>query len=302
MKKNCLRTLLVSSALTALLCVTALAANVGGGTVTASALNMRSEPNTNCSITTVAPRGSSLILKEKVSDGWYKVWYKGFEGYMSADYIAVSETLDSEFGTGTIQGTTVRMRDGASLSSNTLGYYNTGTQMKILGVSGMWYKVSYNGQTGYVSSDYMTISTGSSNNSTTNSNTTPSTDASTIGEQVVATAKKYLGVPYVWAGTSPSGFDCSGFVYYVYRELGYSINRTAASIYYNGTAVDRSALQPGDVICFTNSGYSYIGHVGIYIGNGQFIHASSGSGQVVISDLSSSYYDSHYYGARRIVS
>ena len=112
----------------------------------------------------------------------------------------------------------------------------------------------------------------------------------------------YLGVPYVWAGTSPSGFDCSGFVYYVYKECGYSINRTAESIYSNGTYVEKSQLQVGDTVHFTSgSNSNYIGHVGIYIGDGQFIHASSGVGRVVISDLSSTYYLNNYYGARRII-
>jgi cell wall-associated NlpC family hydrolase len=92
---------------------------------------------------------------------------------------------------------------------------------------------------------------------------------------------KYLGTGYVWAGTSPNGFDCSGFVYYVYKECGYSINRTAATIYENGVSVEKLDLQVGDVICFSTT-YSWgIGHVGIYIGNNEFIHSSSAHGGVV---------------------
>jgi cell wall-associated NlpC family hydrolase len=112
----------------------------------------------------------------------------------------------------------------------------------------------------------------------------------------------FLGVKYVYGGTSPSGFDCSGLVYYCYRHFGYSVNRTASGLAYNGTAVSSSELQPGDVILFTAQDGNYIGHTGIYIGNGQFIHAPHTGDVVKISSLSSTYYTNHYWGARRIVS
>ena len=115
------------------------------------------------------------------------------------------------------------------------------------------------------------------------------------------TAKKYLGYPYVYGGMSPSGFDCSGFVNYVYKLCGYSMNRVASSIYYgNGVYVNKSDLQLGDLVFFSNSSDS-VGHVGIYIGNNQFIHASSSTVGVIISDLGSSYYLAHYVGAKRLI-
>lgn len=120
------------------------------------------------------------------------------------------------------------------------------------------------------------------------------------GQKIVDTAMLYLGTPYVWGGTTERGFDCSGFVQYVYKECGYTINRTAADIYENGTYVEKANLEIGDAICFSSHTES-IGHVGIYIGNGQFIHASSGSGCVIISELSEDYYTARYIGARHIV-
>ncbi|PKM74053.1 MAG: hypothetical protein CVU91_03145 [Firmicutes bacterium HGW-Firmicutes-16] len=120
------------------------------------------------------------------------------------------------------------------------------------------------------------------------------------GQKIVDTAMLYLGTPYVWGGTSEKGFDCSGFVQYVYKECGYTINRTAADIYENGTYVEKENLEIGDAICFSSHTES-IGHVGIYIGNEQFIHASSGSGCVIISDLSEDYYTNRYIGSRHIV-
>jgi len=109
-------------------------------------------------------------------------------------------------------------------------------------------------------------------------------------------AKQYLGVPYVWAGQGPSGFDCSGFVYYVYSNFGIKVPRMADEQYYSGEVV--SKLQPGDLVFFTTyePGPS---HVGIYIGNNNFIHASSAAGEVTITSLSAPYYSSRYLGARR---
>jgi cell wall-associated NlpC family hydrolase len=124
---------------------------------------------------------------------------------------------------------------------------------------------------------------------------------SATGQQIVNYAEQFLGVSYVYGGTSPSGFDCSGLVYYCYSHYGYRINRTAAGLSYNGVSVSSSNLQPGDVVLFNDGSGSYIGHCGIYIGGGSFIHAPHTGDVVKISSLSSSYYASHYAGARRIV-
>ena len=292
-----LKVITAATVLTGILAGTAFASSIGGATVNATTLNFRSAANTGSQILATAPQGSAVVVAQIQSDNWYKVVYKGTVGYMSGDYLTYSEEITGSFGTGNIYGDYVRMRTGPSLTSSIIGTYPRGTKMTVTGVSGAWYKVSYNGTVGYVHSDYFALNGGVSE-----LYDNPSSASSiSAGEVIVETAKKYLGVPYVYGGSSPSGFDCSGFVNYVYKECGYSINRTAASIYQNGVAVDRSNLQPGDVICFTNSSSSDIGHVGIYIGDGQFIHASSSGSDVRIDSLSTSYYTNHYYGARRIV-
>ena len=270
----------------------ASAASVGGAVVDATALNLRSEPSLQSSILTTASSGAAVTVYENPGNGWYGVNYGGVSGYMSSEYLSFSEELNTELGTGSVNGTEVRLRDGAGYSAGTLGYYNSGTSLSITGVSREWLKVSVNGVSGYMHSDYITL---------TGSVSTSGESASTsIGQTVVDNSYQYLNVPYVWAGTSPRGFDCSGLVYYVFTELGYKVNRTAASLYQNGTAVERANLVPGDIICFSNGSYSYIGHVGIYVGNNNFIHASSGTGYVIVSSLSENYYNNHYYGARRI--
>lgn len=113
-------------------------------------------------------------------------------------------------------------------------------------------------------------------------------------------ARQFMGVPYVWAGRSPGGFDCSGFVFYVFDQMGYGLPRMADGQFEVGIPVSRRELQPGDLVFFSTyePGPS---HVGIYLGNDQFIHASSGAGYVTVTSLSSSYYRERYIGARRII-
>jgi peptidoglycan DL-endopeptidase CwlO len=112
---------------------------------------------------------------------------------------------------------------------------------------------------------------------------------------VVGIAMQYLGVPYVWGGASPSGFDCSGFSMYVYAQVGVSLPHHAASQYGMGTPVSKDQLQAGDLVFFNG-----LGHMGIYIGGGQFIHAPHTGDVVKISSLSDSWYASTWVGGRRL--
>ncbi len=112
---------------------------------------------------------------------------------------------------------------------------------------------------------------------------------------VVGVAMQYLGVPYVWGGASPSGFDCSGLVMYAFARVGVSLPHNAAMQYGYGSPVSRAMLAPGDLVFFNG-----LSHVGIYIGGGQFIHSPHTGDVVKISSLSDSWYSSTYYGARRL--
>ena len=196
---------------------------------------------------------------------------------MSADYLSFSETMDLT-AQGWVDGSDVRMRAAAGTDSEIVRVTTYGESVEILGVDGEWYKVSAGGKTGYIRGDYVSF---------TEPDPSEAPAAGSIGEQIVAFAEQFLGTPYVWAGSSPSGFDCSGFVSYVFKNFGYTVNRTAASMYSNGVAVDKSELQIGDAVFFASSSES-IGHVGIYIGDGEFIHSSSGCGYVTISGLDES--------------
>jgi cell wall-associated NlpC family hydrolase len=119
------------------------------------------------------------------------------------------------------------------------------------------------------------------------------------GWGLVDVAARYLGSPYVWGGTSPSGFDCSGFVWYVYRRAGMPIPRDMWGQLQSGTRVSRGNLQPGDIVFFAGT-YEYgLSHEGIYIGGGRFIHAADYGLGVIVSSLSNAYYANHYFGATR---
>ena len=123
--------------------------------------------------------------------------------------------------------------------------------------------------------------------------------ASYLANSIVSLSMNYIGVPYVFGGTSPYGFDCSGYVQYVFANAGISIPRTADVQYDFGTPISTTDLVSGDLVFFSTYTYG-ASHVGIYLGDNKFIHASSSRG-VTIDSLGSSYWSSHYIGARRIL-
>ena len=144
-----------------------------------------------------------------------------------------------------------------------------------------------------------TVQPSRSSNTTGKKNTSSSINrgVNKSSSQVANYAYNFLGRPYVYGANGPNAFDCSGFTSYVYRHFGVSLPRTARSQFSAGSAVSRDNLAPGDLVFFNTVGY--LGHVGLYIGGGDFIHAAS-SGRVKISSLSEGYYRTRYAGARRV--
>lgn len=287
----------ITAVMAAALAAPAHAASVGSATVISDTLNLRTSPSTSAGVLTTAAKDAPVIVGDNASAAWYKVVYHGYTGYMSANSLNFTETAESDFGYGKINGTNIHLRKTPDALADVVGTYQSGALAQILGVTGGWYKVQIGSDTGYIHSDYIAV--------TPDVNTVIADDgtpASPVCQTVVDTAMQYLGCSYIYGGSSPKGFDCSGFVKYVYAAAcGIETTRSAASIYStDGVSVDRSALQPGDVLCFSNGGQG-VGHVGIYIGNGQFIHAENSSTGVVISPLDMSYWSTHYVGAKRII-
>ena len=123
---------------------------------------------------------------------------------------------------------------------------------------------------------------------------------SDLGKQIVEYAKEYLGCKYVSGGTTPKGFDCSGFTQYVYAHFGISITRTSKTQAKDGEYIEKNELQLGDLVIFNNDSNSSVGHVGIYVGDNSFIHAANPKKGVVITSLSNSYYEARYVSSRRV--
>ena len=267
----------------------------GATSVSAAALNVRTEAATTAPITATLYEGDSVVVLEAVDSTWYHINHNGAVGYVAAMYMTQLLSAENFNAGGTLTGDDVRMRTTPSTSGSVLGTYPVGTVIRVIGINNGWYKVTYAGQTGYIRTDFMDI--------TSDGSEIPEIAESTLGQQVVDYALQFVGYRYVYGGSSPSvGFDCSGFTYYIYGKFGYSLSRRASQQYQNnGVSVSKDALGPGDLLFFSSNGGASITHVGIYIGNGNFVHASTSSTGVIISSLSSSYYTRVWYGAKRII-
>lgn len=209
----------------------------------------------------------------------------------------------------------VNVRKSATTSSEVVDGLVKNNQVTIIGEEDGWYKVRVNGVEGYIAKQYLSdkpleVTNRSSNVDRTsvldasNEISNTETDAGTSSSKttdIVEYAKTFLGSKYVAGGSNPkTGFDCSGFTYYVYKNFGYTLNRSSSAQAKNGIEVDKSDLQLGDLVLFSQ-GSKKIGHVGIYIGGNNFIHAANATKGVVITSLSNSYYKENYVTARRII-
>ena len=197
-------------------------------------------------------------------------------------------------------GDALRVRQGPGTSYEILCNVYDGDRFPITGKTDGWYQILCNGRTGYVSAEFVTVEDkdsvskpdgGNGDNSSTNP----------LAQQIVDFALQYVGYPYVYGTAGPDTFDCSGFTYYVYAHFGYSLNRSSRDQVNNGVAVSKDQLQPGDLVFFKYNTSKAASHVGIYIGGGQFIHASTNTYTVKIDDLTRGHYANVYVGARRIL-
>ena len=294
------------------------------GKVTANALNLRKEKNTSSKVLTVIPEGTKIAIAEQGSDGWSKVLIAGYVGYVSSKYISTLEDGDASLSYGKLVGEVVYVREGPGTSYPIEAALVENSYMKITGIEKGWFKVETLGgkYEGYMHPNYIlpvkrtevegepepekTSSSSSSGKSssgsgkkTSSSSNKQSSSGATKADKLISIAKDYLGVPYVWGGASPKGFDCGGFTKYCYNKIGTKLPHTGQYNY--GTKVKYSNLKKGDLVFFSSSGSRSISHVGIYISGGKFIHASSPGDDVKIDTLASGYYYSHFVTARRIL-
>jgi len=222
-------------------------------------------------------------------------------------------------------GAGVRMRSDAAYSAEVLAILDEGTVVTVTGTlvtdtkGSDWVPVSYDGTKGFVVGPYLaktsdaatkqkglpapsasSSSSGTASKTDTTAQSAPATPT-TMGAKIVVEAMKYIGTPYVWGGTSPRGFDCSGFMLYSVRQAtGKQLPRSTYDQVGAGVYVAKENLQPGDLVFFANTYGVGVTHAGIYLTGGRFIHAENEGTGVVISSINDGYYRTKYYSARRI--
>lgn len=258
--------------------------------ITGDNVNFRSGPSTGDKVLAVLKRDTEVKLLG-VENDWCQIFWEKQTGYVNAEYVSV-DGLPVENARCIVTGDCVNVRSQPNTDSSIVTKVYSGDILDLISLEDNWYAISYNDVTAYICADYVEIYSPA--------------DASTIGQKVVAEALSHLGTPYAWGGASPKGFDCSGFTMYVYSCFGYNLPHSATSQWNSsGVKVERSDLQPGDLVLFcdpSRSNGKACSHVGIYIGDDKFVHASSGSSgkYVRISSLNENYYNRYYKGAKRI--
>ena len=291
--------------------------------VNAGPLNVRKGPGTGYDRVGSLSMGASVTIVA-VSGEWYKIEAGSLTGYVSAQYItegtytppANSGSGNSDSGTSDNPGTSapapdpnfpveeiehksavvitgsLNVRTGPGTAYTKVGAVRRGAIVTMVAVSGSWYKITSGSLTGFVNGDYLSP--------------IGEVGSSAVGTQAAALAMSVVGCPYVYGAEGPNAFDCSGLSYYIYGQLGYSLARGSSSQYRtNGTFVSIDNIEPGDLVFFFDPRFDYSGgtlpttHMGIYVGNGQFIHASTTSYTVQYDDLYGYYYK-YIVGFKRI--
>mgnify|MGYP002519482223 CR=1 FL=1 len=270
--------------------------------ISASSLNVRSGAGTSYSVIGNLKKGNSASVVAS-TNGWYKIKYGSGYGYISSKYTTSqvpSNTTSSVAPTTSTNKTvytttTLNVRSGAGTSYSVVGVLGSGKAASVVGTSGSWYKIKYGSGYGYISSKY-TTSSAPSNGGSTGGSSTPSNSS---GSSIASYAKSFLGCSYVYGAAGPRTFDCSGLTQYVYAHFGKSIPRTSASQYASCKKISKSQLQPGDLMFFSSSSGGGVSHVGIYVGNGQMVHAANSRTGVCMDSINSSYYVKNYVGSGR---
>ena len=274
--------------------------------IAADSVRLRSGSNTGSSILTELSQGTAVSVLGRDGD-WYRVNYDGKTGYMAAAYVTLRASAGDLRCVARVTSDGLNLRPAAGTSGGVLASASRGEYVDVSGFENGWFRVQYSGKTGYMSGDHLTLAAArpAAPAPAPAAPTTPAVPASGTGAEIAALARSFVGkAPYVYGGAGPAGFDCSGFTMYICGQFGVRLPHGATDQMRYGAAVDRSQLQPGDLIFFHDDYYSSstASHCGIYVGNDQFVHASTyGSGGVLLTALNGNpYYSAHYISARRM--
>jgi len=286
----------------------------GTYTVNVSSLNVRTGPSTSHTVLGSVNKGKTVQVVGEVQD-WFKINFNGGTGYVSKDFVtkggsAVSNqtqqpttnnntTTVQTGGSYVVNTGALKVRTGPATYNAVIGGVTNGTVLNVTGAENGWYKINHNGRAGYVSADFVKFVKGGVNNVTNNVQQPvkdvqkPTTGGNT--SSIAGFARSLNGSPYRTAGTTPAGFDCSGFIHYVLNQTGHKGARQTVAGYWS-SKTKTSNPQPGDLVYFQNTYKSGPSHMGVYLGNGQFISAETDATGVRISSVSNSYWSKHLLG------
>lgn len=285
------KVLLLAALFLGLMVTAAFAADYG--MVTTDVLNFRAGPGTNYEVIGQLRRGEVVRIIGNGGNNWVEIVYNNRQGYVSLAYLNVRSDSEPDRGNvnraardGYVTASALNMRSAPSTDGGVLKVLGNGQGVSVLEDLGNgWSRISVDGQNGYVSNTYIAFGQASA--------------GSAKGDQIIAYAKRFLGTPYRYGGMSPAGFDCSGFTKYVFSNFGVNLGRTTYDQVNNGSYISKANLQAGDLVLFKQGGG--VDHVGIYCGNGTFIHSTRPGDVVKVDSLNSGYYSRYYHSGRRVI-
>ena len=290
----------------------------GYGKIDTSVLNVRNGAGTSYTVIAKAYEGEKVELLESLN-GWYKIKLSnGTIGWSSSDYITKVDNNDNNnssndntqsgieiSGYGKIATSVLNVRSGAGTSYTVIAKAYEGEKVELLESLNGWYKIKLsNGTIGWSSSDYITKIDNNDNNNSSNDNDYIENDQPSIdkAQAVVNLATKQLGKPYLWGAEGPDSFDCSGLIYYVYKNAAkINLPRTSTEQSSVGTTISISNLKPGDLIFSSTDGSGRVNHVGIYVGNDEMIHSPKAGDVVKKVNINTSYWKESYIVSKRVL-
>lgn len=241
---------------------------LGFGTVETNKLWLRSEASSDSKGIVQLPKNAVVVISSE-ANGWYAVRYNGQDGYLSTEYVTLSDTISN--GSVQVSVETAQLRSGAGESFDVTAELPEGELLTVVGNLGDWLMVENDSVMGFLPCRDISA--------TTERGYRIGSVYATMGEEIAAFAGQFNGNPYVWGGTSlTNGADCSGFVMKVYQNFGVSLPHSSSAMRGVGHGVSYGEMQPGDIVC-------YSGHVGIYAGSGQIINALGAQWGITYTDV-----------------